>query len=77
MTIIRDGKEYVMTDEEVFNAADAIIWENTNPNYKIKRGNKEFELTKEEHRSCLLEWALSYMERQKKLDREKKEMNKK
>ena len=43
MTIIRDGKEYVMTDEEVFRAADAIIWDaNLNHKIKIKRDNKEF-----------------------------------
>ena len=77
MTIIRDGKEYVMTDEEVFRAADAIIWDaNLNHKIKIKRDNKEFELTKEEHRSCLLEWALSYKQRQYELDK-KKGMNKK
>lgn len=64
-----------MTDEEVFNAADAIIFD-ANPHYKIKRDNKEFELTKEEHRSCLIEWALSYKQRQYELDK-KKEMNKK
>ena len=75
MTIIRDGKEYVMTDEEVFNAADAIIFD-TNPHYKIKRDNKELELSTEEHRSCLIEWALSYKKRQYEIDK-KKEMNKK
>lgn len=75
MKIYRDGKEYAMTDEEVFNAADAIIWD-TNPHYKIKRGNKEFELKKEEHRSCLIEWALSYKKRQYEIDK-KKGMNKK
>lgn len=76
MKIVRDGKEYELKEREVFNAADAIIWENINPNYKIKRGNKEFELTKEEHRSCLLEWALSYKQRQYEIDK-KKGMNKK
>ena len=62
-------------DEEVYDAGSAIL-RFTHPNYRITRNNKEIELSEEELRSCLLEWALSYKQRQYELDK-KKGMNKK
>lgn len=64
MKIIRSGKEYMMTADEVFEAADAVLF-NTNPHCEISRDGQKIELTKEECRSCLVEWGIDYAKRAK------------